>query len=270
MGWRSRHRRVCAVEPADPALIAAISASAFATVTPRAEAEVRLERVGGQWLLTDAHHDATPDRALIAFDGNGEVARALVDHYFHYALPLRMAHQVRDLHGALELCVLACPGPLAPVDAVSAELVRAAPILAPGAQVCFRVRNESAEALRVTLVSVAASGRVQHLGDQQIPKHSEYRFWARNELGKPFSMALPPGRREGVDRLVAIGTTALDRDLRYLARATRFVDLVGVRRGPSRGDRDFDDGVADRDSPPVAQWTSALEVVTTRAPGYTP
>jgi hypothetical protein len=275
-GDRSRQRG-----PDDAArLEAALAASPLLEVVDRRSASVWLERAGNSWFVTDGLHDASEDGALVSLRADDlGCARALLEHYFQYATPLRMAaaaHEVTEpgLREALRLEVLACPHELAPARAQEADL-REAPTtgeaayeIMAGDGICFRVRNHWSQPLRVTLVNSAASGRVQHLGDQAIDPGASFDFWAENALGRPFAMRVPAGRRWCKDRLVAIGTTAMASDLRHLRVEGSFGDIVEARRTRSAERkaadlRDFD--TVGSKSMPAERWTAALAVVRTRS-----
>jgi hypothetical protein len=266
----------CGIVPPDAKIAAALRASPLLEVVDAPGAQVRLERIDGRWLLTDDVHEGHPGRALLAFaPADLRNVRAVLEHYYRYALPLRMAESVRDLPGALRLGVLLCAYELSPARAQGPDLPEAPGVSATAYEVwdrtgiCFRVHNTSREPLRVTLLNSAASGRVQILGDEVIDAASAHVFWAGGELGKPFVMTVPRGQAQGIDRLTAVGTTAMHQDLRHLGVARRFSDLLGVRRGkqPSvTGDRPRD-VIADelpRPAPPLEQWTATQVIVRTR------
>jgi hypothetical protein len=260
----------CALVPPDDAIAAALRASPLLEVVEEHRAQVRLERVGDRWLVTDDVHVPTPGLELVALTGD-QLARArdVLDHYFHYALPLRMADQVKDLPGALQLTILECPAELSPAAAQEAalkELLPEAPTvgtsvysIAAGTRVCFRVSNTSDEQLKVTLVNSAASGKVQLLGEQTVDAESSYVFWAGNNLGKPFAMSVPAGKSQGVDRLTAVGTTAMGKSIAYLRLDKKFADILDIRRGT----RDIDDDTPE--GPPVEKWTASQAIIKTRA-----
>jgi hypothetical protein len=114
---------------------------------------------------------------------------------------------------------------------------------------CVHVRNASLRRLRVTLVNCAASGKVEFLGDQVIDPRSFYRFWLDNVPGSPFEASEVEGSRRYIDRLVVIGTTRLDKDLKYLGNHVRFSEILSHARE-----------MAASVPPPVEEWT-ATEVL---------
>jgi len=257
----------CALLPPNEGIAATLRESPLIEVADKAVAKVRLECVDGDWLLTDDKHKETAAAALLVLKASDlPSVRDVLEHYYLYALPLRMAEAAADLPGKLELRILLCDKELSPQQAQDAALDEAGSEIATGTRVCFRVRNTSHEQLRVTLLNSAASGKVQLLGDQVIGPYSDYVFWAGGALGRPFAMTLPQGKQQGIDRLTAIGTTALSKDLGYLRVNRKFADILAVTRGTSRDTaKDIGDEEDARTNAPVEQWTSASAVLTTRA-----
>ena len=197
-----------------------------------------------------------------------DCARAVLEHYHAYARPLRMAEHASDLPGGLQLEVLTCPSDrqLGAAEAQAANLPEAPTrgtrtyALLSGARVCFRVRNESTDRLRVTLLNSARSGRVQLLGDEVIDAGKLHVFWARGALGAPFQMSPPQSATQCIDRMVAIGRTAMDSDLNHLRVDKSFAQVIQRTRDAGE-DRDIDG--ADK---PIEHWTAAQAVIETRDP----
>jgi len=261
----------CAIAPRTEALAAALKRSPLLELVDDARlSRVRLEQVGGRWLLADDVHDAHPDRALFAVEADAPAhAVAVLEHYHRYALPLRMAEAAGDpagdLHGKLRVAVLACERELSPKEAQEVHLPEAPTLapsaydLRPGARVCIRVQNTSSALLRVTLLSSSASGKVQLAGDQVIDAHGAFVFWANSIIGQPFEMLLPAGRRQGIDRLAAIGTTALGKDLGYLRVDQGFADAI-AGLPPTATPKDLG---APRSAVPADRWTAATAIIKT-------
>lgn len=247
-------------------IAAALKSSPLLSLVGRNEARVRLERIAGRWLLTDEKHKETVDTALVVLEARDlPQVRAVLEHYYLYALPLRMAEAAKDLPGKLELRVLACDRELSLEAAQKADLPDAPSEITDGTRVCFRVSNHSNVPLRVTLLNSAASGKVQHLGDGVLEARDSYVFWASSQLGKPFAMTVPRGKRQGIDRLTAIGTTLLNKDLRYLRVNRKFEDILAITRGEARDTtKDVGDDDNERNSPPTEQWTATSTILTTR------
>ena len=263
-GYPERVR--CAFDPKSAELAKTISGSPLLQLVNLDEAQVRVvRRPEGSWGITDDVNGAKPGSPdLFTIEPNMlPLTREILEHYFDYALPLRMATRCIDLAGALQVTLLACPKER---DLTAAEAQAATLPEAPAGtefpydlktddKVCVRVRNTSDQSLRVTLLNSAASGRVELLGDQIIDRRSFYVFWLSNNLGTPFVMTPPTGRTQGIDRIVAIGTTVLDRDISYLRSDESFSDVAtGIRT------RDM----TKTSTPPAERWTATEVVVRTR------
>jgi hypothetical protein len=253
------------VVPADPAVIDMLRASPLLWVDETGGALIKLEQVDRRWILTDDVHGTSDPTLFALLPGELASARALLEHYTRYALPLRMAERLIDRTGEFELDVLVCPSKeLLAAQAQTIELPEAQPghgryALTAGARVCFRVRNTSSVALRVTLVNSAASGKVQLLGDQVVDARTSYVFWARNVLGAPFTMTPAAGKERCIDRLTAIGRTAMDVDLSHLRVDQPFEHVVRDSRGP----KDIGDGPAPA-TKPLEKWIATQVVIDTR------
>lgn len=265
----------CALEPHDEELAAAIRESPLLELVEPVQSRVRLRQIRAGWLLADAAHGATPSTALAMLrHPRPAQVREVLEHYYLYSLPLRLAEIARDLPNALDLRVLACPRQI-PSSQAMTEVLFEAPSFARGeyelevgAQVCFSIHNRSRERLRVALLNVAASGRVQIIGEEPLEGGSKKRFWAGGALGQPFRMSLPPDRESGIDRLVAVGTTDLSRDLSYLKVDRRFADMLEVTRGGLQAkamrsgsdESDYKDLLFHK---PDSRWTTARATVRT-------
>jgi hypothetical protein len=254
----------CAVVPADDRVAAALRESDLLNVVGPREAQARLEKGNdGNWSLTDDVSGAKPAYpALVTLRPDQlDRARDILELYFRYSLPLRMATRCTDLPGQLKVKLLACPEDgVSEEDAQKAdlpELIRHKALdyaIEIGTGFCVHVHNASLQQLRVVLVNCAASGKVEFLGDQTIDPRSYYRFWLRNTQGAPFVASPAGSKRSYIDRMVVIGTTLLDRDLSYLRSDTRFSDILAPPRDV--GDATKDLGGSDS-SRPVEKWTAA-------------
>jgi hypothetical protein len=260
----------CAIVPASNALAARLRTSPLLELVEPPHAQVRLELVHQRWLITDDVHGCAGDEPILfaLHPRDVDCAHKLLEHYYRYALPLRMAALATDLSRSLELRVLVCPDrDITPAEAQVANFpeapTRASATynLRSGAKVCFRIHNTSGEHLRVTLVNSAASGKVQMLGDQVIDAHSFYVFWTESRLGAPFTMKLPPGSSRSTDRLTAIGRTAIARDVGYLRVDETFAEVVQRFRTA----KDIEgDSPPPRSAPPET-WTAAQVILDTRS-----
>lgn len=255
----------CAVVPREAFDVASLRSPLLELVDASA-AEVQLSRrPDGTWDLTDdiaGARDGSPPLVKLRPD-QLDHAKALLELYHRYALPLRMATSCTDLPGQLRLSVLACPedglpedeadGIALPEQAAHAALTYALEI---GDRFCVQVRNASIYRLRVTLVNCAASGKVEHLGDQVLEPRSSQRFWQGSSIGVPFVASAVQGSVRYVDRLVAIGTTLVDEDLRYLKNDIRFSAILARSRGTDKELDAASEGGAPP-VPPVEKWTAA-------------
>ena len=258
----------CAIVPEDPSAVAAIRESPLLQLVPAAEAQVRLEqRDAGTWVLTDDVHGSRDGFPVLLAIPTAQLssARWVLEHYLRYLGPIRMAQRCIDLPGALKVRFLASPaaGTLTPQQAQQGKLPEL-PMgtefpyeLTDGDRFCMRVHNSSSEQLQVTVLNSAASGRVEHLGDQVVDANATCTVWLNNELGTPFTAGLPSGVASCIDRVVVIGTQAQNVDLKHSTEQTSFADAL-ARRGA--GLRDF--GGAAK---PVVQWTATEVLVRTRA-----
>ncbi len=249
----------CAVIPRSAPLEAQLRASPLLqVVSPTERPDVRLERSGQRWYVTDALCGTPPDRPILfsLLPHELEYARAAIEHYRAYSLPLRMVERMTDLDGSLSLRVRICPDART-IDSVvhlanSPQLAAtssASYVLRAGTRVFFEVRNHSAFRLRVTLVNAAASGRVQLLGDHMLDAGAHHVFWVPGAVGVPFTMVVPMGLDRGLDRLVAIGRTAHTHDLDYLRVDASFADATITRR--SYRPTEDDDLLAQAPAPPL-------------------
>jgi caspase domain-containing protein len=248
-----------AVVPSDSRLAAALSRSGLLALTDEGNADVCVRRAGAQWAITDDVHLGTPDLpALVRLPlDRPDLVRDALEHYTRYRAPLRLANRAIDLPGALEVDLLASP----PQDLRGIEATRGDLDTIPmsnhacdvqaGARIAIRVENHAMRPLRVTLVNCAASGKVQLLGDQAIAEYSAHVFWAATTHGVPFVMTPPPGSQRCIDRLVAIGRTALDRSVEFLRIDHGFLERT--RNAVM--------------TPPPEQWTATQILIRTSAPG---
>jgi hypothetical protein len=204
----------CALVPPDTRLAAELETTRLLEIVDPASADVLLQQTDQRWVLSDLRPPG-PARALVVLEEHELYhAREVFERYCSYSLPERTAARAAcDLPSVLDLAVLLCPDKLLADTAQHTSLPEAPRNgmyeLQAGARMCLRVRNRSPHCLRVTLLNSAASGTVQILGDRLIEPGGVYVCWAGGKLGKPFVMTVPTGKQEGIDRLVAIGTTLL-------------------------------------------------------------
>jgi len=252
------------LQPQDDDVAAALHASAFVQLVSDArEADLELHRLSEGWALADDLHGLGPGdcRFPLVPHSQPDLLRAVVELYYRYRAPLRMAHACRDLPTLLRLALLRCDQrrlPEAIAQTVTLPEVtgsdRARYEIGVGDLICIAVENHSDRSLYVTLFDAAASGRVFMLGTGQIPARGRERFWFGNLIGTPFAASLPAGQPLGVDRIVAIATTVAGVDLGHMQPSTGFADLI-ERTRDSEQPRDL--GPPPR-PPPVEQYTSAV------------
>jgi hypothetical protein len=242
-------------------------------VAPSEGRDVALQFSHQRWYVTDTLYSAGPDRPVLCSLLPHELvhARAALEHYCEYSLPLRMAERLTDLPGEVSLRLRLAPQTREVPDNIvhgdnSPQLAATSSdsyVLRAGARVFFEVRNHSAHRLRVTLVNAAASGKVQFLGDHVIDAGAIHVFWVPGAVGMPFTMVVPPTMRRGLDRLVAIGRTAHTHDLDYLRVDETFAEAASPKRGRARplltGTREHPPA-----PPPLEQWTVAQAIIETQ------
>lgn len=260
----------CAVVPDAPGIVEVLASSRLVEVVGERDARVVFRQREARWELTDDLHRLHPDApALCTLDTKQfDLAARVAEQYFYYALPIRMAESCRDFPGELSLTVHHCPldRPLTDAEQDGVGLAEATGsggfpyALRLGDRVAFRVRNRSPERLKVTLLNAAASGRVEYLADQVIDAGGVAIFWRDGNRGRPFPGTLPAGVTDGIDRLIAVGTTVMTANLRYLTVDSRFSEILARKRGQVAKELS-DDEVA---SPPIERWAACHTVVRCR------
>lgn len=261
----------------DPEIASSVEGSQLIElVGPDEPAPVRLEQHGDRWLLIDDQHGNGVDAPILFALGSEELfcARAVLEHYHAYSLPVRMATRgaAEGLPDALDLQLLSSPDELTPEQAQAAQLDEVprdkgryqTVVRAP---VCVRVRNRSTLPLSVTLIDASATGEVQKLGDVVINAGQSHMFWAKGILGKPFKMTLEPGVPRARDRLVVIGRTSTASSLDYLRNDKTFANVVAdcharYGRGMAEDDEDASREIlAGNAASTVERWTAAQAVI---------
>lgn len=225
----------CAVVPADAAVVAAVRRSPLVEIVDAASTSVHLSRRDGTWVLTDGVIGHTPGGSVLCTLTGPELAQAphVLEQYFYYTLPMRMANACKDLPGMLQVSLHRCPErPLTPDERKGQGLSEATSgarftyDLRSGEKVAIFVRNQSVERLLVTVLNAAGSGKVQLLGKAVLEPRSLHIFWAQGMEGEPFDASLPAGANENIDRLVAIGTSLMGTNLDYLKLDSRFAEVA--------------------------------------------
>lgn len=263
-GASSRLR--CAVTPPDAAIEAELARSPILElVGAEPPAPVRLVGQGGRRYITDDQHGTggTDAPVLFALDADHALgARAALEHYYRYSRPLRVAARATDLPGGLDLRVLLSPNDPVPARDAQDPKLSEAPMqdgryqVPEGAAICAAIHNRADEELHVTLLNVAANGKVQVLGEASVLPGRRHVFWRASNLGHAFKMRLVDGADRSRDRFVAIGRTTRAHDLDYL-RVTETFQQVVQDKGK---DRPVDD---ESELAPLERWTAAQVVIET-------
>jgi hypothetical protein len=244
----------CALVPDDAELADQLARSPlFEIVEPR-RADVQLALTAGRWFVCDDVHGAHADEPVLVALGPHDLprARAVLEHYHAYALPARMAARATGLPGGLAIALHTAPTG----DRVPPGRIAARHELTPDTAIFASVRNTSRERLRVTLVCAMSSGKVELYGDRVIDAGTVEHF---GRLDAPFRLSLASTKQRGVDRLIAIGTPALTKDLGHLRLDATFAQLLDVDRT-----RRPSPTAIHRPAPPPEQWTAAQLVLDLR------
>lgn len=268
-------RMTVSLHPADEALAAGIRASKllrFPEAGHRAAASL-VRRTDMGWAVTDDVHgpgETEDEPALVVIPPDQlHCAVAVLEHYVRYSAPLRLSQLCTDLPGQLELEVLDLKGAELSTDerhvVVDGQLP-AVPVRAVGPRGCIeldtddrvaiRVTNSSKSRLKVFLFDCAPEGYAAKLGDEIVLPGRTHVFWHRSDQCRFFQFQPPAGKRIGLDRLVAIGTTAVENSLDHLHMDKKpdFESLLSRDKRGERGVRDDDD---EDDYPPPEYWTAA-------------
>lgn len=215
----------CAVGSSGAEIVRALERSQLLEVVePGWSAAIKVLETGRRWLLYVDHGPAEnrPQDALLELAPAFQSVLDSIEHCYRYMVPLHMAEQTTDLPGGLMLDVLLCSRGVPPELAQGPDLPLAPSDregvyhLERGSQACIRVHNRSAHRLRVALLWLTGRGQVRHLGDPVIEVGCMHVFWAANVLGEPFMIPPGGGATRAIERFIAIGTTDMDSDLRYL------------------------------------------------------
>jgi hypothetical protein len=222
------------------------------------EAEVYLRRDKDGWLhLGDALHGdgRDPRRPPLASFSAGDpvVLERVLQHCARYVQVLRLPDRCRDLTEALHVELLDCRDMTKAGDLQAPDLPQL-PADSPwrykvrdGDGFAIRIANRTGSLLYATVLNGTGSGRAEYLGDVEVPAGGQQVVWREGVLGSPFCSAVGVDRDSIVDRLVIVGTTLPDRDLRYLESDYSFAEII-------RGDRDA--GPKNAPNFPAERWTA--------------
>lgn len=263
----ARERLRCAVSPPNAEIEAQLAASPLLElVAPGDAPAVCLRQRDGdpRWYITDDEHGTGDDAPVLFALAADEVrqARAAIEHYDRYSLPLRFARRATDLVRGLELRVLRCNRLEMPAEQAQHARLPDAPTrgkwvrVASGTPVCLSVRNLADQELHVAVFNVGATGQVELLEQTLIRPNAFHRCWD-GAVGRAFVMTPLEGARWSRDRIVAIGRTARIHELDHLRVPETFDDVV---RKAHEHDRPLRSRLA---AAPLEQWTAAQAVIET-------
>lgn len=235
------------LKPEDAGLKAQLEASPLLEVvsSTASDADVAvIAQAGGGWIIAN---DMEPLLATIPA-GEIQALRAGLEHYYRYNTVLRMARNCNDpqLTNSLSVRILDCndettlaamsqeqfADPALPEAPRDEDRVYA---LRPGFKFCVKIANSSSYHLNVTLLNCSAGGLVEYLSDAVLRDGAAQVMWLDDKLGAPFEAEpdeLPAGGdaillpKYTAERMIAIGTTRPDVDLRFLTLDKRVQEVV--------------------------------------------
>jgi hypothetical protein len=281
-------RLLVGLDPSDGALRDALASGRSSLIRLAGSDErpaVVLKRCkNGEWALTDDLYGTGDDQgepwlARVAGD-DAQAVIAMLEHYQRYIAPWEMSKRCSDLPaGSLHVRLLDCVGRAFDDDGiiVDSNLDAQSPALPektprePGLYElregmdwhCYEVQNHHTRPLFVTLIECGASGRVNILcgGEAEVPAQGRHVFWWEATPKKVIGAFVPPDKLVGIDRLVAIGTTARDKTLSFFETSTSFADI----RALFERKRDGAPGPVLRDSrggyPSTERWVAERLVI---------
>ena len=203
-----------------------------------------------------------------------DALRAGLMHYAQYNCALRLTQHITALghQNLLTVDLLDCTNPQIlnmvadphnPDLPYLLSLNRNSYRVAKGTRFCIKVTNNYTDTLYIHVLNCEAFGRVETLGHLTIRAGDHQVLWDGENLHKPWharpSTPLDDSRRRdgAVDRLVVVGTTRPDVDLKYLELRKSVQEVINAHigwRGPERSVRDIEPGLAE----PAELWTAEL------------
>lgn len=244
-----------------------------------AGAEVYLTALpDGRWQIGN---EVEPAQAIVPA-GEAEALRAGLESCYRYQTVMRLARRsiAPELAGSLVLRLLDC-NDQATLAALSPEALAdpqfpEAPrdddriyALPQGYRFCVHLSNRSQERLQVALFVCTAGGVVDLLSDAVLRKGADHVLWLDGQLGTPMaafadpmpvldpSAPLPPFV---TDRLIVVGTTRRDANLRHLIVEETVQQVVdaNLSKMTARGDDDRGMRGQPRSSAPAELWTATI------------
>jgi hypothetical protein len=269
------------LKPEDATLKTLLEESPLLEIVPAtaSDAEIKvITQPGGEWIL---ENDVEPLLAIVP-EGEHQALRAGLESYYRYNTVSRMARNCNDpqISNSLSVQILDCNDEAAlkamsPKELADPNLTEAPRdrdriyTLGQGFKFCVKVTNTSRYRLNVTLLNCSAGGLVEYLSDALLRDGSTHVMWLDNKLGTPFEAGpdeLPKDRHgiplpnQSTERMVAIGTTRPDVDLRSLTLDKRVQEVVNEnlsRRGNMRPLRPSQK----RSTVPTELWTATVTPV---------
>jgi len=268
------------ISPPDEAVARRLRASTLVELVGESEtSDLELvQRSDGAWALLDDVFDlgdAPGEPWLVRVPADRLMAiRRIVEHYYRYSQPIRLAKLCQDLPHALRISLHdardaanAAPAegqepdrwPELPRGEDAPYVLTTGESAATATKACFIVRNGSTSDLHVSLLYCNNSGTVSMISHEPKPilAGGAHVFWSRETLMNPFPVTRLRGRATSVDRIVAIGTTHRNTQLPLLEQTVTFAGILQASRGTGvRG------GSAERRSAPAPElWTSDVTAV---------
>lgn len=265
----------------DSTLEAYLAKSPLLEIVPvnAADADIKvITQPGGGWIL---ENDVEPLLAIVP-EGEHQAMRAGLEHYYRYNTVLRMAHNCIDpqISNSLSVQILDCNEEAA-LKAMAPETLADPKLpeahrdenkiyrLRSEFKFCVKVTNNTALHLNVTLLNCSAGGLVEYLSDALLRGRAAHVMWLDSKLGVPFKAApdeMPVGA-PGVslpnyttERMVAIGTTRSDVDLRFLTVDKRVQEVVNENLATrSRVEKSMRSGKTT--AAPTELWTATVQPV---------
>jgi hypothetical protein len=235
------------LKPPDPAAESQLAESPLIELVSSTDSDADVEviaRPDDGWIIGN---EIEPVLAIVP-PGEIKALCAGLESYYRYNAVLRMARHCNNpqLSNSLRVHILDCtdgPGltamsrndladPALPEAPRDADRIYRLP---SGFAFCVKVANNSSYPLNVTLLNCSAAGTIEYLSDALLRDRSAHVMWLDNTLGRPFEAGadeLPAVTSDGslptytTERMIAIGTTRPDVDLRFLTLDDRVQDVV--------------------------------------------
>ena len=270
-----------ALKPEDAKLTSKLRKSTLLEVlpagTPDADIEVVTQPDGG-WVIGN---DTEPALALVP-PREVRALQAGLHWYYRYHTVLQLAKNCNDpqLNRSLSVRLLDCSDNIALQSMTPEQLAdpnlpevnrdeQGIYFVQPSSRSCVKISNTSSWTLQVTLLDCSAGGLVQYMGDTLLRPGASHVLWSKSQLGRGFpasadELPVPKGASAlpfVTDRLIAIGTTRRDANLRSLEVNKMVQDVVNenLTRRVMRGMAETDTERASNN--PAELWTATITPV---------